>query len=72
MLSGKYTQNKKHVRRLVFRHEFVNFPHSTLRKLGLFVAGAEVFRSEPLSHETDTSIFRNINQVSLALIITIW
>jgi len=39
--------------------------------MGLFVAGAEEFRSEPLSDELDTSIFRNINHVILTLITTI-
>ena len=63
VVADKYTNHKERVRWLIFRHECINFPHSTLRKLGLFVAGAEELCSEPLSHKLDASIFRNINGV---------
>ena len=70
VVTDKYTNPKERVRRLIFRHVFVNFPYSMLRKVRLFVAGAEEFCSEPLSHKHDASIFRNINHVSLTLVHT--
>jgi hypothetical protein len=67
VVTDRHTDNTERVRRLIFRHEFINIPHSTLRKVGLFVAGAEEFCSEPLSNKLDASIFINMNHVSLTL-----
>ena len=47
VVTDRHTDYTEHVRRLIFRHEFINIPHSTLRKVGLFVAGAEECCSEP-------------------------